>query len=252
MLKYENVSIGYTKNPILTDIAVTFNQGEITAIVGPNGCGKSTLLQALIGGSRLLGGDIFLQGQSLSALSSKERATKLAFLPQTRSVIPSLPVHTLVEHGRFPHMGFHRRKTAEDSKLVQEAMAFAGITAYADQSVDTLSGGIRQKVFFAMTLAQDTELLVLDEPTTFLDTEATREFFEMLHQLKANGKTIILVLHDLAQALTHADRLIVMNDKKIAATGSPEECLQQQILQNIFHISLHRFREDDKDYYFFD
>ncbi len=252
MLKYETASIGYTKSPILTDINVTFNQGEITAIVGPNGCGKTTLLQALIGGSRLLAGRILLQGNDLSQLSDKERAASLAFLPQTRSIIPALPVHTLVEHGRFPHMGFNRRKTADDIRLVREAMDFTGIISYADQSVDTLSGGIRQKVFFAMTLAQDTELLVLDEPTTFLDAQASREFFDMLHQLKAKGKTIILVLHDLAQALTHADRIIVMQDKKIAAAGSPEECLQQQILQNIFHTNLHQFREGDKTYYFFD
>lgn len=252
MLKYENVSIGYTKSPILTDITVTFNQGEITAIVGPNGCGKTTLLQALICGSRLLAGEILLDGRDLSQLSGRERALRLAFLPQTRSIIPALPVRTLVEHGRFPHMGFNRKKTSDDIRLVKEAMDFTGIAPYAEQSVDTLSGGIRQKVFFAMTLAQDTELLVLDEPTTFLDAQASREFFDMLHQLKVKGKTIILVLHDLGQALTHADRIIVMNDKKIAAAGSPEECLQQQILQNVFHTNLHQFQEGGKTYYFFD
>lgn len=252
MLKYENVSVSCGHTPILKNISVSFPKGEITAIIGPNGSGKTTLLQCLNGSSKVTSGSIFLNKEDYLKLSLKERATRLAFLPQVRTIIPSLPVVTLVEHGRFPHLGFSRRKTPEDVALVRQAMDFTHITEYANQSVDTLSGGIRQRVFFAMVLAQNCDVIVLDEPTTYLDLEGQRNFFDMLRTLKKQGKTIILVVHDLAQAIRISDYLVIMNHREIAATGTPKDCLNQHIIEEVFHTSWKRFTDSDGTYYFFE
>lgn len=251
MLEFRHVSASCQHTPILDDISVSFPDGAITTIIGPNGCGKTTLLQCLNGCSRVTDGSIFLNGTDFLALPAKERATQLSFLPQVRTIIPALPVKTLVEHGRFPHLGFTRRKTAADAKIVDWAMKFVGIKSYASQSVDTLSGGIRQRAFFAMTLAQDCNYIVLDEPTTYLDLKGQKDFLSMFYALRAQGKTIILVLHDLNQALRISDCLVVMDERKIAAVGTPEECLQQHIIENVFHTSYKKFHDEDGSYYFF-
>ena len=250
MLKFEHACIGYGKETILTDINTEFQKGEITVVLGPNGCGKSTLLQSLVGASTLQKGHILLEDREYSALSSNDRAKRLAFLPQTRTHIPALPVHTLVEHGRFPYLGFGRKKSAEDTVIVREAMEAASVLPFKDDYVDTLSGGVRQRVFFALTLAQDTDIVVLDEPTTYLDPASQKEFFALLQTLKAKGKTIILILHDTAAALQHADRLLLMKDRKIAASCTPEECLKQRYLTSLYNMNIKVFSEDGRNYYF--
>ncbi|MGN0143091.1 MAG: ABC transporter ATP-binding protein [Roseburia sp.] len=252
MLEFRHVSVACQRTPILSDISVSFPTGAITAVIGPNGCGKTTLLQCLNGVSTVTSGQILLDDKDYLALAPRERARRLAMLPQVRTVIPSLPVKTLVEHGRFPHLGFARQKTPEDVRIVEEAMAFAHVSEYADQSVDTLSGGIRQRVFFAMTLAQDCPYLVLDEPCTYLDIRGQRDFLSMLRTLRSQGRTIILVLHDLSQAIRIADHLVVMNNRKIAAAGSPEDCLKQHIIEDVFETTCKRFADAEGIYYIFE
>lgn len=252
MLEYRHVSVSCDRTPILNDITVTFPKGKITTIIGPNGCGKTTLLQCLNGVSRVTDGQIILNDKDYLSLSLKERAKKLSFLPQVRTVIPSLPVKTLVEHGRFPHLGFSRRKTKNDIVLVQKSMEFANVSEFAEQYVDTLSGGIRQRVFFAMTLSQDCDVIVLDEPTTYLDLRAQREFLDMLKILRTQGKTIILTLHDLNHAIRISDFLVVMDDRKIAACGTPDKCLDQKVIEKVFHTKCKRFEDKDGAYYFFE
>lgn len=251
MLEFQHVSVSSQRVPILDDISVSFPKGAITTVIGPNGCGKTTLLQCLNGSSKVTKGSILLEGKDYLGLSMHERATRLSFLPQVRTIIPSLPVKTLVEHGRFPYLGFSRRKTAEDIAIVEKAMAFTHITPYASQYTDTLSGGIRQRVFFAMQLAQDCDYIVLDEPTTYLDLKGQKEFLSMLSKLRDEGKTLILVLHDLNQALRISDRLVIMKDRKIAAAGTPEECMQQHIIEDVFETQYKKFSDSDGDYYFF-
>jgi iron complex transport system ATP-binding protein len=146
MLSFENVSIAYNRDLIIRNLSLEIPSGQITTIVGANGCGKTTLVSSLVASSDLKGGNIYLDGVDISNMPSKQRACMIAYLPQVRSIIPALPVKTLVEHGRFPHLGFSRKKNAEDIKKVAEAMEFTGITQYAEQYVDTLSGGIRQRV----------------------------------------------------------------------------------------------------------
>jgi iron complex transport system ATP-binding protein len=251
MLDFRNVSVSCDRNIILEDISVSFHKGEITSIVGPNGCGKTTLLQCLNGVSKLRGGSIYLDGEDFMSLSLRERATRLSFLPQVRTVIPTLPVKTLVEHGRFPHLGFSRRKSVHDVEIVNKAMAFTHVDKYANQYTDTLSGGIRQRVFFAMILAQDCEYIVFDEPTTYLDLKGQREFLDMVVELRNQGRTIILVLHDLGQALRISDKIVVMNERKIAAIGTPNECLNSNILEKVFETNVRIFRDDEGEYYYF-
>ncbi|MGN0403185.1 MAG: ABC transporter ATP-binding protein [Acetatifactor sp.] len=251
MLEFQNVFVSCGRTLILNDISVSFPTGKITSIIGPNGCGKTTLVQCLNGISKVTSGSILTEGKDYLALPVKRRAQLLSFLPQVRTIIPAIPVKTLVEHGRFPHLGFSRRKTPEDTRLVEQAMQFVGVYDYRNDYVDTLSGGIRQRVFFAMVLAQDCDIIVLDEPTTYLDLQGQREFLEMLVSLKKQGKTILVVLHDLSQAIRISDRMIVMNDRKIAATGTPEECLQQHVIEDVFHTKWKRFTDEEGEYFFF-
>lgn len=251
MLEYRNVSVSCQRTPILEDISLSFPGGKITTIIGPNGCGKTTLLQCLNGVSRVTSGNIFLNDEDFLKFSPKERAKKLSFLPQVRTVIPTLPVRTLVEHGRFPYLGFTRKKSKEDIDLVAKAMDFTQVSPYADQYADTLSGGTRQRVFFAMTLAQNCDIIVLDEPTTYLDMPAQRDFMHLLGELRRQQKTIILTLHDLNHALQISDHLVVMKDRKIAACATPAECLRQHLIEEVFHMSWKRFEDEDGTYYFF-
>lgn len=271
--EYRRVSVSCQRTPILRDISLTFPDGKITALLGPNGCGKTTLLQCLNGVSRVTKGQILLDGEDFLSLPPRERARRLSFLPQVRTVIPSLPVRTLVEHGRFPWLGFARKKTQKDLRIVKNAMEFAQVIAYADQSVDTLSGGVRQRVFLAMVLAQDCPVLILDEPTTYLDFQGQRQFCALLRKLKDQGKTIILTLHDLNQALRLADHIVVMRwlspaepepvprlhshgsflpKGEIAACGSASEILSSHILEEVFNARLKRFEDKDGVCYFFE
>ena len=252
MLKFDSVSIGYHKVPLIKNLSVEIPTGSITTIVGPNGCGKTTLISVLNKSSQLFNGSITLDGEDIYHMSGHLRAQKIAFLPQIREVIPALPVHTLVEHGRFPYLGFSRRLTEEDRRLVEDAMEFTHVTDYRNVATDTLSGGIRQRVFFAMTLAQNCDTIILDEPTTFLDLVSQNNFYRMLPILKAQGKTILLVLHDLAKALTISDKLIVMESGAICFQGTPDECVQTNVLNKVFHTSLKTFSDAEGTYYFFE
>lgn len=251
MLEFQNVYVSCGHTPILKDISVSFPAGKISTIVGPNGCGKTTLLQCLNGVSKVTAGSVLLNGEEYLNLPVRERARRLSFLPQVRTVIPALPVKTLVEHGRFPHLGFSRRKSLEDVRLVEQAMKFTGTYDCRDMYVDTLSGGVRQRVFLAMVLAQNCDFIVLDEPTTFLDLESQRDFLNLLVALKTQGKTILLVLHDLSQAIRISDRLIVMRDRTIVAAGTPVECLQERVIEDVFHTRWKRFSDEEGDYDFF-
>ena len=232
MLKYEHVNVAVSRTNILNDINITFPKGQITTIIGPNGCGKTTLLQCLNGCSKVTAGTITVDNENILSLPLKERAKRIAFLPQIRTVIPVLPVRTLVEHGRFPYLGFTRRKTDKDND-------------------DTLSGGIRQRVFFSMILAQDSRIIIMDEPVTYLDLEGKRTFFSMVNKLKKSGKTIILVLHDLSDAIRISDNLVIMNDRKIAISDTPANCLKTHIIEDVFHTIYKKFSDDEGDYYIF-
>lgn len=242
MFELQEVSVGYGGVPVLQNVSFTARSGQITALVGTNGCGKTTLLKAVARQLPLLGGSITLQGRPLSAYGRKEYARTAAFMPQVRN-IPEITVQGLVSHGRFPYLGLSRQMTAKDRAIVRQAMEQTGVDRWAERDLRELSGGERQRVYLAMALAQGGDAILLDEPTTYLDVAAQFELLEMLRGLADQGKTVILVLHDLAQALQYSDRVAVLSSGMLTAFDMPANLFAQGILDAIFGVTLCRAPE---------
>lgn len=251
MLEISHVSVSCGGMDILSDISVTFPKENITTIVGPNGCGKTTLLQTLNGTFKVTAGKIYLDDRDYMAIRPKERARNLSFMPQVRTNIPCISVQSLVEHGRFPYLGLARKKNAKDVEIVGKAMDFTGVSKYATQSVDTLSGGIRQRVFLAMQLAQDCDYMVLDETTTYLDLPGQRKMLSLIQELKKQKKTLILVLHDLNQALSVSDYIVVMKERKIVTVDTPGNLTANHVLEEVFDCNMRPVELPDKTQYLF-
>lgn len=248
MIKFNNVSIGYHQ-PILKELDLTIHDGGIHVIVGPNGCGKTTLMKGILNPEMVSEGEISLDNKPLNAYSLNERAKCFAYLPQSRP-IPHIHSKTLVGHGRYPYQGFLRSSTQHDREIVAHVMTQTKTDAFAHHYVDELSGGQRQRVFIAMALAQSCDWLLLDEPTTYLDFTAQLEVIELIKELKVQGKTILLTLHDLSMALQVADELIVMDKGKIMAQGNVNDILASKLLEKVFHIKIRLFEEEGKKYPF--
>lgn len=249
MLEIRNLSAGYPGNPVLQDISLTFRQGSVNVIVGPNGCGKSTLLKALTG-ILPASGSVKLEGQELLSLSRRELAKKVSFLPQNRPV-PEITAGNLVLHGRFPYLSYPRRYRQEDHRIASEAMKKMGIGDLAERRLSTLSGGQRQKVYIAMALAQDTPVILLDEPNTFLDISHQLQLMDQARALAAEGKTVVLVLHDLAMALEYADFLAVISEGICLFQGNPEETFLSGNLDRAFGIQVQRTQTPNGWKYYF-
>jgi iron complex transport system ATP-binding protein len=231
------IRAGYGRRAILDDITLAVPRGAVTALVGPNGSGKSTLLKVC---SRLLapsGGALTLDGADLAALGTREIARKLAILPQGPSAPSHLTVRDLVEQGRYPWVGALRMLRRQDAEAIDRAIDLVGLGAFADRDVDTLSGGERQRAWLALALAQETAILALDEPTTFLDIGHQFEVLELVRRLNAErGLTVLMVLHDLNQAATFADRLVVLDGGRIVAAGEPWAILEPDLLRDVFGV----------------
>lgn len=242
MFELRHASVGYDGTPILRDISFTAQDGQITALVGTNGCGKTTLLKAIARQLPLLNGQILLQGRPIQSFDRKEFARAAAFMPQVRN-IPEISVRGLVSHGRFPYLGLSRQMTTRDRAAVEQAMEAAGVAQWADRDLRELSGGERQRVYLAMALAQGGEAILLDEPTTYLDVSAQFELLELLRTLAGQGKTLLLVLHDLAQALQYSDWVAVVAEGGLRAFDSPANLFEQKILDQVFGVTLCRAPE---------
>lgn len=238
-LNGREVTIGYGDNIIVDNLDVEIPDGKITSIIGPNGCGKSTLLKAL---SRLLApkkGEVILDGEDINRQSTKEVAKKIAILPQSPEVADGLTVGELVSYGRFPHQKGFGRLTAEDKQQIDWAMSVTGTDQFRYRSINDLSGGQRQRVWIAMAIAQGTDIIFLDEPTTYLDIAHQLEILELVTQLnQEQGCTIVMVLHDINQAIRFSDHLITMKDGSIVAEGSTEQVLTKEILEQVFDIDV--------------
>ena len=239
MLEIRNVSAGYPGHPVLQDISLSVPDGAVTVIAGPNGCGKSTLLKVLAG-ILPASGSAVLDGQEMLVLPGRQRAKKVAFLPQNRTV-PEITVKNLVLHGRFPYLSYPRRYRQEDYRMAETAMEKMGVAHLADRSLTTLSGGQRQKVYIAMALAQDTPVVLLDEPNAFLDIAHQLQLMEQAKTLAGEGKTVVLVLHDLSMALGCADSMAVMSEGKCLFQGSPEDVFLSRCLDAAFGVEMQRF-----------
>ena len=234
-LEGRGLSLSYESREISSDLDVHVPEGQVTVILGPNACGKSTLLRAL---SRLLTpsrGEVLLQGEDVRRMAPKQLARKLGLLPQSSTAPFGITVTDLVARGRFPHQKMLQQWSDTDRLAVARAMEATRITGLADRVVDELSGGQRQRVWIAMLLAQDTPVMLLDEPTTFLDISHQLDVMELVRALNRDeGRTMVLVLHDLNQACRFADNLIVMRDGAVIQQGAPAEIMTEDLLRTVF------------------
>ena len=247
MLELRGIAAGSGGTPVLREVSFTAPKGSLTALIGPNGCGKTTLLRAAARQLPLLAGEILLDGRPVSSYGRTEFARKAAFMPQVRSV-PAITAGALVAHGRFPHLGFSRRLRPEDRAAVQAAMEATGVADWANRDLRALSGGERQRVYLAMALAQDTDLILLDEPTTYLDPGRQFELLDLIASLPGRGKTVVMVLHDLSHALRYSTQLLLLEQGRLVQRGTPEELYAGGQLDRVFGIRSRR--APDGSYYF--
>ncbi|WP_435575778.1 ABC transporter ATP-binding protein [Corynebacterium stationis] len=236
-LHVKDVSVGYGERTVLDTLNVDIKRGAVTSIVGPNGCGKSTLLRTM---SRLLNptkGEIVLDGKSIHDIPTRKLATQLGLLPQTPIAPDGIVVADLVGRGRTPHQGILGRWSQQDYDIVAEALETTGISDLAERSIDELSGGQRQRVWIAMALAQRTDTLLLDEPTTYLDVKHQLDVLDLLTELNRDrGTTIVMVLHDLNLAARYSDELVAVSGGKVFAHGHPRDVITKENVKSVFGI----------------
>lgn len=245
----KEIQVAYDQATIISDLSVEIPQGKITTIIGANGCGKSTLLKALTRILPVQKGAIYLDGQSIAQLPTKEVAKKLALLPQVLEAIEGISVYELVSYGRFPHQSGLGHLSDKDREIINWALEVTQTTAFARLPVDDLSGGQRQRVWIAMALAQDTDTIFLDEPTTYLDLNHQLEVLELLQELNYKSqKTIVMVLHDLNLSARFSDYMIAMKDGDIRYQGSVQTIMTTDILREIFQIEAQITLAPEQDY----
>lgn len=234
-LTTRKLTLSYDKNSIVAGLDLAIPTGQMTALVGPNGCGKSTLLRGL---ARLLkpqSGTVYLDGKAIAQLSTKEVAKRIGILPQSPSAPEGLTVRELIAQGRYPHQTWLQQWSQEDEQMLKQAIAMTDLAPFAERPLDTLSGGQRQRAWIAMTLAQNTDILLLDEPTTFLDLAHQIEVLDLLYDLNRDrGRTIVMVLHDLNLACRYADNLIALRNGQVFAQGTATQVMTETMLREVF------------------
>ncbi|MCF0150385.1 MAG: ABC transporter ATP-binding protein [Firmicutes bacterium] len=240
MVKLENVSVSYPQKPVLAGVDLQVPEGCLLVITGPNGSGKSTLLKAIDGLMDRTEGRILFRGEDLLTMDPKERALRVAFLSQNRAV-PSITAERLVLHGRFPYLSYPRHYSKEDWAAVHQALETVDALPLAKENLTRMSGGQRQKIYIAMALAQATPLLLMDEPTTFLDISHQLSVMKLAQQLAHEGKTVIMVIHDLRLAMTYADRICICHDGTVTPPKAPEQLIDSPLWESVFGLRLKRF-----------
>lgn len=246
MLEIKNVTAGYGKQPVLNGVNATFEKRKLTSIIGVNGCGKSTLLKVMLGILPITDGIVEIDGRALSSLKRNEIAQRIAYLSQGKNT-PDMTVMQMVLHGRFPYLSYPRRYTSRDREIAFSAMEKVGIADLAEKPLYSLSGGMRQNSYIAMTLAQDTDYILLDEPTTYLDIAHQLDLMRILRELADGGKGVITVMHDLPMAFSFSDKIILMNEGEILSGAAPEQIYQQNTIPQVFGVVLNR-SEDGQSY----
>lgn len=238
MIQVRNLSAGYFGKTIVKDVTLEFVPGEVIVLLGPNGSGKTTLLKAALGLLPTMEGTILYDGVDMKQLKRKQIAQKAALLSQSRNT-PSIQALRMVLHGRFPYLSYPRSYSARDKEIAHEAMEITGSSQYENMNVSELSGGQRQGVYLAMALAQDTETVFMDEPTTYLDISHQLQVMQTARNLAKEGKAVVLVLHDLALALSGADRIAVFEEGKMRCCDTPEQIYESGVLNEVFKVEVH-------------
>lgn len=236
-LAARQMSVSYDRLPVIDNLDLAVPVGRFTALIGPNGSGKSTVLRALAGLTGIRTGTVVLDGKAIATISARDMAKRVGVLLQGPVAPEGLTVHDLVQLGRYPHRSLLGRWSEEDTDACEEALRLSGMDALRHRRLDTLSGGQRQRAWIAMTLAQRSEILLLDEPTTFLDLAHQMEVMELMTMLvRERGKTVVAVLHELNHAARHADHMVLLRAGKIVAAGSPAEVMTTELIEKGFGV----------------
>ena len=247
MLELKNISVGYGSKTVLEGTSVSFEKGKLSSIIGANGCGKSTMLKAALGILHLSSGEAFIDGIDIKTMARGEIAKSAAYLAQGKST-PDMTVEQMVLHGRFPYLSYPRRYKDADREIAKEAMMTVGISELAKMPLHELSGGMRQAAYIAMALAQDTDYILLDEPTTYLDISHQLELMRLLKRLADSGKGIITVMHDLPLAFDFSDEIAVIHNGSVAIKAAPSDICTASVVKDVFGVQIGKM-EQDKFYY---
>lgn len=236
-IEAKDVEISYGDKIALNNVNIKINKGEIVTIIGPNGSGKSTLIKVISRCIKLKSGNIILDGIDIKDIPTKSIAKKIAVLPQVKNISSDITVEALVSYGRYPHISFGKRLCTKDHEIIDWALEKTGLLDLRERNVITLSGGERQRAWIAMALAQKPEILILDEPTTYLDISYQLEVLELIKELNETlGITVIMVLHDLNQAARYSDNIYVLMNGRVCKYGKPREILESDLLRDVFRI----------------
>lgn len=238
MIEVKHICAGYQNKTVIQDVSLSFEPGQIVVLLGPNGSGKSTLLKAALGLIPVRSGDILYDDVPITKMKRKEIAQKAAFLTQSRTA-GAIQAFRMVLHGRFPYLSYPRQYSKKDYEIARKCMEVTGCLHLEHKFVNELSGGQQQSVYLAMALAQDTETIFMDEPTTYLDINRQMQLMEIAHDLAARGKAVVLVLHDLALALCGANKIAVFNEGRLQCCDTPQNVCESGILNKVFEVQVY-------------
>ena len=243
MIELKNVCAGYEGKTIVKNASVTFEPGKITVLIGPNGCGKSTLLKSVVRINPHTDGEILIEDKPIDNFSSAKLAQNVAYLAQNKKA-PDISVMKMVLHGRFAYLNYPRKYRPQDFEIARKSLEWAGMADKSDELVSKLSGGMQQKVYIAMALAQDANTILMDEPTTYLDVVHQLRLMAMAKQLAAEGKAVVMVLHDLTQALEVADKVVILKAGEIIAQGTADEVYECGSIEEAFGIKIEKIKTE--------
>ena len=245
---FDHVSIAYGKKQILDDVSMEFEKGKITTIIGPNGCGKSSLLKTIPRTVMPISGTAVFEDKPIKSYSPKELAKKIAYLPQIHTSPDDIDIRTLVSYGRYPYKKFGSGLTEEDNRIIDETLELTGLSHLSNRLMNNLSGGEKQRAWIAMTICQQPQILLLDEPITYLDVGYQVEVLELVRELCDRLKiTIVMVLHDMNFTARYSDRIYVLKDRKVHIYGDPNHVIERENLQKVFNIDSQLYHDDKND-----
>lgn len=248
MIELKNVFSGYGRANIIKDISVEFPKGRLLSIIGPNGSGKSTLLKTALGIIEPTDGKVMIDGKSNDDMSRQEIAKKIAYLAQSRN-IPDMTVEQMILHGRFPHLRYPRRYSKKDREIAKEAMERMELSSISEKPLSSLSGGMRQNVYIAMALTQDTDYILFDEPTTYLDISNQIGIMKILRSLVNSKKGIVTIMHDLPLTFSFSDIILILKNGQVVACDTPKKLYEQNIIKDVFGTEL-KFSTEGNYYYY--